>query len=82
RVIPADKVPEEAPLQLDLFSDFEEQERLRQKEERALSREHELQKAVLSLKKRFGKNAVLKGMNLEEDATARQRNAQVGGHKA
>jgi len=82
RVIPADKVPEEAPLQLDLFSDLEEQQRLRQKEERALSREHELQKAVLSLKKRFGKNAVLKGMNLEEDATARQRNAQVGGHKA
>ena len=40
------------------------------------------EKAVLELKKRYGKNIILKGMNLEEDATARDRNAQIGGHKA
>ena len=41
-----------------------------------------MQKAVLEIKKKFGKNAVLKGMNLEEGATARDRNSQIGGHKA
>lgn len=41
-----------------------------------------MQKAVLEIKKKFGKNAVLRGMNLEEGATARDRNGQIGGHKA
>ena len=41
-----------------------------------------MQKAILEIKKRFGKNAILKGMNLQEGATAKDRNAQVGGHKA
>lgn len=41
-----------------------------------------MQEAMLSIKKKFGKNAVLKGMNLEEGATAKDRNAQIGGHKA
>ena len=41
-----------------------------------------MQKAMIELKKKFGKNAILKGMNLEEGATARQRNSQIGGHKA
>ena len=45
-------------------------------------REKELQKTVVGLKKRFGKNAVLKGMNLEEGATSIDRNKQIGGHKA
>ncbi len=45
-----------------------------------LEREKKLQHAVLSIKKKYGKNAVLKGMNLEEGATAAQRNAQIGGH--
>ena len=47
-----------------------------------LERERKMQKAVLEIKKKFGKNAVLKGMNLEEGATARDRNSQIGGHKA
>ena len=38
--------------------------------------------AMLTIKKKFGKNAILKGMNLEEGATAKERNAQIGGHKA
>jgi DNA polymerase V len=41
-----------------------------------------MQKAILSIKKRYGKNAILKGMNLEEGAMARKRNEQIGGHKA
>lgn len=41
-----------------------------------------MQKAVLEIKKKFGKNAILRGMNLEEGATARDRNSQIGGHKA
>ena len=51
-------------------------------EEAALDREKRMQEAMLSIKKKFGKNAVLKGMNLQEGATARDRNEQIGGHKA
>ena len=47
-----------------------------------LDREKRMQEAMLSIKKKFGKNAVLKGMNLQEGATARNRNEQIGGHKA
>jgi len=68
--------------QLDIFTDYAEQERKRAEEKAALEREKNMQKAVLELKKKYGKNIILKGMNLEEDATARERNAQIGGHKA
>ena len=54
----------------------------RWKAEEALARERKLQQAALAIKKKFGKNAILKGMNLEEGATARDRNSQIGGHKA
>lgn len=47
-----------------------------------MERERRMQEAMLSIKKKFGKNAVLKGMNLEEGATAKDRNDQIGGHKA
>ena len=47
-----------------------------------LAREKRMQEAMLSIKKKFGKNAVLKGMNLQEGATARDRNEQIGGHRA
>ena len=52
------------------------------KENAELEREKRMQKAMLSIKKKFGKNAILKGMNLEEGATAKDRNEQIGGHKA
>ena len=67
---------------MDLFTDYAciEQENAGKAMERA--REKSLQEAVLSIKNKYGKNAILKGMNLEEGATARERNAQVGGHKA
>ena len=47
-----------------------------------LEREKKMQQAMVDIRKKFGKNAILKGMNLEEGATARERNRQIGGHKA
>ena len=68
--------------QLDLFTDYEARQEQQKQEEERLARERKLQEASLAIKKKFGKNAILKGMNLEEGATARQRNGQIGGHKA
>ena len=68
--------------QLDFFTDYEERDRLRAEKEEELQRERKMQEAMLSIKKKFGKNAILKGMNLEEGATAKERNSQIGGHKA
>lgn len=68
--------------QLDLFTDYTALEKERKKEEERLSRERRLQEAMLSVKKKFGKNAILKGMNLQEGATTIERNRQIGGHKA
>ena len=73
-----DVAAEQAFCQLDIFSDPTVQEA----EEAALEREKRRQQAVLAIRKKYGKNAILKGMNLEEGATARTRNAQIGGHKA
>lgn len=70
------------PVQLDLFTDCEEQLRQRQQEREALSKERRVQQTILELKRRFGKNAILKGLNFQEGATGRQRNEQIGGHKA
>ena len=72
--------------QLNLFSDFGdaglEKETKQKATEEALAKERRLQEAMLSVKKRYGKNAMLKGMNLEEGATTIERNNQIGGHKA
>ncbi|MBQ2513283.1 MAG: DNA methylase [Clostridia bacterium] len=72
----------EAPEQLDIFTDYGRLEAEREKENAALEKEKRLQLATIEIKKRFGRNAVLKGMNLEEGATAVERNGQVGGHHA
>lgn len=74
--------PVEHPEQLDLFTDYEALERQREAEQAALLRERRRQQAVIDIRNRFGKNAILKGMNFEEGATTRERNGQVGGHKA
>lgn len=66
------------PEQLDLFTDYA----VKKEQEAALKREKNLQRAVLDIKNKYGKNAILKGMNYEEGATAAQRNRQIGGHKA
>jgi len=67
--------------QLDLFADVEENARRRQAEEEAIDKEHRMQEALVDIKKKFGKNAILKGMNFEEGATAKERNKQIGGHR-
>ena len=67
--------------QLDLFTTQQEQH-AREQEAAALERERRLQQAVLGIRSRFGKNAILKGMNLEDGATTAERNRQIGGHKA
>ena len=69
---------EQSYCQLDLFSEAVD----REAEDAARAREKRRQQAVLTIRKKFGKNAILKGMNLEEGATAKDRNAQIGGHKA
>lgn len=70
------------PEQLDLFTDYEALERERKAQEEELEKEKHIQQALLDIKKKYGKNAILKGMNLQEGATAKDRNAQIGGHKA
>lgn len=68
--------------ELNLFSDREAIERRRQAEEQALQKERKMMETTLEIKKKFGKNALLKGLNFKDGATAKQRNAQIGGHKA
>ena len=78
----ADMVKQDAFEQLNLFTDYGLLEEKRKEEQQVLEREKQMQKAVLNLKKRYGKNAILKGMNFKEGATAIERNRQIGGHKA
>lgn len=73
---------EEQVEQLDLFTDYGKLEEERKQEKEELERERRMQDTVLSIKKKFGKNAILRGMNLEEGATTMSRNQQIGGHKA
>jgi DNA polymerase V len=68
--------------QLNLFKDYEAEEAKRKAELAELERERKMQLTMLTIKKRYGKNAILKGMNFEEGATAKDRNSQIGGHKA
>lgn len=65
-------------VQLNLFSDTGKQE----SEENELKKEKDMQKAILKIKSKYGKNSIIKGMNLKEGATALERNRQIGGHKA
>ena len=73
-----DVVAEQSFFQLDMFADTRDQEA----REAALDREKRRQQAVIAIRKKYGKNAILKGMNLEEGATTVKRNAQIGGHQA
>ena len=68
--------------QLDLFSYFDVDSDKQAVDEKALEREKRMQQALLQIKNKYGKNAVLKGMNFEEGATTIERNKQIGGHKA
>lgn len=71
-----------APEQMDLFTDYRAEEEKRAAEDAALARERRRQQAILRIQKKYGKNAILKGMNLEDGATTIERNGQIGGHKA
>ena len=81
RIISEDNVKanKTSPVQLDLFTDYEEQEKQKKQE---LDKERRMQEALLAIKQRFGKNSILKGTSYEEGATAKERNNQIGGHKS
>ena len=64
--------------QMNMFIDYEQLAKQRQKERK----EKSLQKAVLNIKEKYGKNSILKGMNFEESGTTIERNGQIGGHKS
>ncbi len=68
--------------QLDLFTDYAALQKEQREKEEELEKERRLQQAMLDIKKKYGKNAILKGTNLVEGATAMDRNRQIGGHKA
>ena len=82
RLLAEDCVPRQQAVQLDLFTDYDEFMRRKKAEQEALDRERRRQEAILALRKRFGKNAILRGTNFAEGATQRERNGQIGGHKA
>ena len=81
-LIPEDEIPEDKPQQLDLFTDFEEKERKKKALKAAEEKERRLQRATLQIQDKYGKNAVLKGMNFLEGGTTIERNGQIGGHRA
>ena len=68
--------------QYDLFTDYKLKEEMKKKQKKDEEKEHSLQNTILNIKNRFGKNAVLKGMNFEEGGTTIERNNQIGGHKS
>ena len=83
-LIPENEAKSSAPEaeQLDLFTDYAalEQQRAAEKEEQ--ERELKIQKVLIDIRDKFGKNAIIKGLNMHEGATAMERNKQIGGHKA
>jgi DNA polymerase V len=70
------------PQQLNLFTDNEDLKRQRKEEKERFDKERRMQEVQLKIKQRFGKNAILRGLNFKEGATAKERNSQIGGHKA
>ena len=82
KTVPEGSVTESGETQLTLFDDPATVQETKEAEDRTLAREKRLQKAELAIKHKYGKNAILKGMNFEEGATAMVRNSQIGGHKA
>jgi len=82
-VVDEDSIKDEVSYeQLDLFTDYDKKTKENDEEKSMLEKEKKLQYALLDIKKKFGKNSVLKGMNLQKGATGKDRNNQIGGHKA
>ena len=82
KVVRDSDAPQGGTEQLDLFTNYEEETARRELFETECEKERKRQKAVLALREKYGKNAVLKATSLEDGATARERNNQIGGHKA
>lgn len=81
-VVKENEVKKQGPVQLDLFTDYEQEEKKKHESEEEQAKERNLQETIIDLKKKFGKNAILRGLNFQEGATAMERNQQIGGHKA
>ena len=81
-LIPEDEIPEEKAEQLDMFTDYEALDREKRAAQAAEERERKLQEAAIQIQAKYGKNAILKGMNFLEGGTTIERNGQIGGHKA
>ncbi|MBE7050083.1 MAG: DNA methylase [Ruminococcaceae bacterium] len=77
-----DKKEKESYVQLDFFTDYDKKEKEDKKRKTALEKERKILKTTVELQERFGKNAILKGFNLKDGATTKDRNSQIGGHKA
>ena len=83
RVIDEKSIPKPPQYQqMDFFTDYAAEQEKQKAEQAELAREKKIQETMIDIKKRFGKNAVLKGTNLSEGATGKDRNNQIGGHKA
>ena len=82
KVIPETDIPEPEAQQLDLFTDYEALIKEEWDKAESLKKEKSMQRAMIKIKNKFGKNAILRGMNFKEGATTRERNSQIGGHKA
>ena len=82
KIVSEDDVREDEPEQLDFFTDYEALERERSEKKARREKEKRAQRMVLELHKKFGRNSLVKGMDLQEGATAMERNRQIGGHKA
>jgi len=81
-LIQEDEIPEEKAEQLDMFTDYEALEREKRATQAAEERERKLQQVAIQIQAKYGKNAMLKGMNFLEGGTTIERNGQIGGHKA
>ena len=79
---PQQETPADAPEQLDLFTDYEARARRQEEEARVRAQERRRQQAVLDIRAKYGGNALFRGMDLMDGATARARNQQIGGHRA
>ena len=81
-LIPETDIPVEGPEQMSLFVDYEAADKAKRERKEAEEKERKLQRAEIHIQDRFGKNAILKGMNFFEGGTTRERNEQIGGHRA
>ncbi|MDO4746649.1 MAG: nucleotidyltransferase, partial [Bacillota bacterium] len=81
-LIPENEIPEDKPVQMDMFTDYDALEQEKKAAREAEEKERKLQRVTLMVQDKFGKNAILKGMNLVEGGTTIERNGQIGGHKA